>query len=742
MNHLLHLKGRFEQRTRGGKRGGLKLPSNTSVKVSKLVGLRDSLIELKKFWEGETIISGCLISVHYIKLAAKSNRITGFFSSSQKSPNETIVGAKFSEGIKKHIITHHIDLSILQSTIEDCEEVIKILSAEFNGEITSELFNKKGEIEKVDFNQYKVKKSKFKAYIVDAHYVGRFDIETSNLTTNENAIITLYDVGENIIDILGRLDIRVLNARTLDNTTALLDHHYIEILRAKAPYLVAMATEDITQWSLETFEAEASTIPQLIPSPTTEPTIGVIDTLFDNRVYFSEWVEYHDMVNDNIEKDSNDYNHGTAVSSIIVDGPNINPHLDDGCGRFKVRHFGVATNRSFSSFTIIKAIKEIVARNNDIRVWNLSLGSKEEINQNFISAEAAILDQLQFENDVIFVIAGTNKPSNAPERKIGAPADSINGVVVNSVDKDKTPAPYTRHGLVLSFFTKPDLSYYGGTNLEYMTVCEPLGQAKVSGTSYAAPWIARKLSYLIDVLGLSKEVAKALLIDAATLWTKSNTIENLSMIGYGVVPIDINDVIKSRDDEIKFIINGTSEKYDTYNYNLPIPMDNQKHPYVAKAVLCYFPKCSRNQGVDYTNTELDLYFGRIDNNGKIKSIDNNIQSIEDETHYLSEEDARKLFRKWDNVKTKKDTFNNRTQEKKAYQQGLWGMSIKTKERLSNNDGDGIKFGVVVTLREINGTNRIEDFIQQCSLKGWLVNRIDVENQLDIYQKANEDIHLE
>jgi hypothetical protein len=33
--------------------------------------------------------------------------------------------------------------------------------------------------------------------------------------------------------------------------------------------------------------------------------------------------------------------------------------------------------------------------------------------------------------------------------------------------------------------------------------------------SFAAPWIARKLSYLIDILGLNRELAKALIIDAA-----------------------------------------------------------------------------------------------------------------------------------------------------------------------------------------------------------------------------------
>ncbi|MDS8163633.1 S8 family serine peptidase, partial [Streptococcus pneumoniae] len=95
------------------------------------------------------------------------------------------------------------------------------------------------------------------------------------------------------------------------------------------------------------------------------------------------WVEYHDFVSPDISKDSQDYKHGTAVTSLIVDGANLNPNLDDGCGNFRVRHFGVSLQSGFNSFTIIKQIKEIVSQNADIKVWNLSLGSNDEIRENF-----------------------------------------------------------------------------------------------------------------------------------------------------------------------------------------------------------------------------------------------------------------------------------------------------------------------------------------------------------------------
>ncbi|MEG3142782.1 S8 family peptidase [Streptococcus sp. 2A/TPW/M5] len=188
-----------------------------------------------------------------------------------------------------------------------------------------------------------------------------------------------------------------------------------------------------------------------IPKPSNEPTIGVIDTMFDKNVYFSEWVEFKNVLDDEILLSDEDYRHGTMVTSIIVDGASINPELNDGCGRFKARHFGVATSGRFSSFTVLRAIKEIVVSNRDIKVWNLSLGSSMEINTNFISPEAAILDKIQYENDVIFVVAGTNKPMNSNIKRIGAPADSINSLVVNSVGFDGKPATYSREGLVLSF---------------------------------------------------------------------------------------------------------------------------------------------------------------------------------------------------------------------------------------------------------------------------------------------------
>lgn len=740
MNNVLELKGnRFVQAPKSVSGGGPAMNSKVVVTSQKLNKLTSKLFQIKDFWTHENRpFNGILISVHYNKIVAKSNRIAGLFKGDQS--NYAIVGAKFNAEKTKHIITYFLSIDDLYNSIDMLYKSDEVISSVFKDGITKAIFDNYV-TDKINFKKYGLTKSLFKQIVADVSYIDDFEVEKATQQFKES-IITLYDTGMDTKKLFHEIGIDILSSRILDNRTVFLDENQSKVLFEKAPYLVSMATENLSDLSPEDFIEDYQQDIVHIPSPSIEPTIGVIDTLFDTRVYFSEWVEYHDMVDKNIPKNSSDYRHGTAVSSIIVDGPKLNPWLNDGCGRFRVRHFGVAAGAQFSSFTIIKQIKCIIAENKDIKVWNISLGSNKEVNDNFISAEAAVLDQIQAENDVIFVVAGTNKPNENIE-KIGSPADSINSLVVNAVTKSGLSTKYTRKGLALSFFAKPDVSYYGGSEEEYIQVCEPLGAAFVAGTSFAAPWIARKLSYLIDVLGLNREVAKAMIIDSVRGWNEAPTPEEVAIYGHGVVPIKIDDIVQTKDDEIKFVVTDISEKWNTYNYHFPVPLKDDSYPYFARATMCYFPICDRSQGVDYTNTELNLHFGRIKDNGKLIEINDDKQNQEDSLgtakSFILEGEARERFRKWDNVKYISEKPKSRKIPKKSYKNKKWGMEIKTNNRLDPKDGVGLRFGVVVTLKEMYGVNRIDEFIRNCNLNGWLVNKIDIENRIDIHEKVNEEI---
>lgn len=756
MNNILQLKGRFEQRPNASRPGSPKLSKGKSVSASHLYELAKQLEIILAYWTKNTDINGALVSVHYKHIVAKSNRLKILLAEKGKTPTDSIRGAKFvwepndvGEEVQKHVFTHFVSLEAIEKSIEVLNQTASIIEKQYRGSVNSEIIEELGKKSKYNFAE--VPKTNFLRTVVDGFYVEKFDIDRATEEITEEAIITIYQTGVDTKRLLSKFGINIVDERILDGTTLRLNPDEVKLLYNNASYLIAMGVTDFSEISkddmLDVYEDVQDDFGLMIPHPTNEPVIGVIDTQFNEKVYFHEWVEYTNLLDPNIPLSKKDYEHGTGVSYIIVDGPHGNPELEDGCGRFRVRHFGVATYSGFSSFTVLKMIRNIVASNRDIKVWNLSLGSRLEIKPNFISPEAAELDRIQSEYDVIFVVAGTNVPGGVTKKnmRIGSPADSLNSMVVNAVDFKGNSASYTRVGPVLSFFHKPDISYYGGDGTVYtdkMVVCrDDMGAAYVTGTSFAAPWISRKLAYLIYIMGLSREVAKALLIDAAAGWNRKDDVSH--RIGYGIVPKHINDIVKTSNDEIRFIMTGASEEYETYTYNLPVPIVDNAHPFYARATLVYFPYCDRNQGVDYTSTEMDIHFGRVvtkRGSTTIKAIDDNHQS-EDQLITLYEEDARKMYRKWDNVKHISEEIKDKRIPRKAYDTGLWGLKINTKERLRKRK-DPLQFGVVVTLKEMNGVNRIDDFVKLCLARGWLVSRLDIENQLDVYAKAEEEIEFE
>lgn len=748
MNPILELKGQLTSRKNPVRPMGFSLQQGQIVKLQHLKDLAFQLRGIRSYWENDKTINGAIISVYYSKIVAKSNRILRFLSYKRNKPNDSVRGAKFVKRDNSdelvHVFTHYVPLEAISKTIEELESVTDFLRLYCENDIDSTTIKK---IFQSDLHRETgISRSQIMGILHDALYVSYFSIDKGSVTSNKDTIVTIFKTGIETKKLLSQYGINIFDDRIIDETTLRLHEDELQKLVDKAPYLISMQLTDFRDISPEDFSNDNELEDNnLIPSPKNEPTIGVIDTQFNTSVYFHEWVDYRNMLSAQIDITEKDWLHGTAVDSIIVDGPRGNPRLDDGCGRFKVRHFGVATAAGFSSFEILKLIRKIVLENPDIRVWNLSLGSMLEINQNFISPEGAVLDSLQREFNIIFVVAGTNIPFNSSrtEMYIGSPADSLNSIVVNSVDFNGKPASYTRSGPVLSFFNKPDLCYYGGddTSIDsYMVVCSGVGARYVCGTSYAAPWIARKLAFMIEVMGFNREVAKALLIDSASGWELPI---NQNKMGYGIVPVSIDNVVKSNDDEIRFVMSATADEYETYTYSLPIPIVADAYPYFARVTLTYFPYCDRYQGVDYTGTEMDVHFGRvkIDSKGKntIKSIDGNRQDDFGERK-IFEVDARKMYRKWDNVKHISDRISEKSRSRSILGPSrLWGLSVKTKERKTDGTRDKIPFGLVITMKEMNGVNRIEEFIKSCESRGWIVNRIDIKNRLDIYAQADEEI---
>jgi hypothetical protein len=749
MNPLLQVKLRFTGEKNNQKPGARNLRAKAETSTEKIDQLIDSLRAVLRYYkDNPRITDKMMIDIWYNDIIAKSNRVKELLKPNRQSTNDTVVGARFSdapEGEENHIITHYVDENTVNKTIEELLIAKEFLQTRLGGKATPANFAEPKS--NINYEGYSIGKSKLRDLIIDCSVVDKFDIpRVMSIPDRDIFLITFYKSELPLWQLLEKLRIDDTNMpyTAYGDDTISVTKDLFEIINDKIPYMISMISTDISKITLEDISPKKRDEYD-IPKPKNEPVIGVIDTFFDESVYFAEWVDNKDYISD-LEKYQNDMNqrdHGTEVTSIIVDGPRMNPWLDDGCGRFRVRHFGVCSNR-ISTIRLVKKIKDIVNENPDIHVWNLSLGTDDEVSRNFVSFDAAALDEIQAKKNVIFVVSGTNDNRDNKEGilRVGSPADSLNSLVVNSVRRDGKPASYSRKGNILSFYNKPDVSYYGGDYDDRITAYTTYGTDKVYGTSFAAPWISRKMCYLIDVMGMTKEVAKALIIDSAAAWDyKTMTFNSKSIMGYGVVPVDIRKIVETESDEIRFVVYGTSDTYRTANYAIPVPKDDEnKYPYVARATLCYFPECSRTQGVDYTDRELSLKFGRIvDDKGKISDINDNVQ--DDADSRMDERQSRKEFRKWDNTKFISRIVKN-NKPVKSYDDRLWGLSVTSKERLSAQMRSPLNFGVVVTLKEVNGINRIEDFIKACTLRGWIVNRIDVQNQLDIYASSQEEIHFE
>lgn len=752
MHNVLQLKGTFNSKKYPS--GGSFRELKCDIKSSHLKELSDQLQGIKKFWESHTEIGGALVTVHYARVVPKSSRVQRLLKDGSALPNSTICGAKFARNgvtgaIKNHIITHFVSLYALEKTISELNSAASFIDKNFKGTFSEKCF----EGIESKLSDIQMKKTNFRNVVVDSSYVESFSIESNQKELSKDSIISIYKTNIDTTLLLQKFGIHIFSDRIIDKTTLQLSRSEVKILQEKAPYLIAMAITDFTKIAFDEISDEVKgeqSWEQQIPSPQNEPIIGVIDTGFNEKVYFSEWVDYKNMLNADIELREEDLIHGTEIDSIIVDGVRGNPKLNDHCGRFRVRHFCVSTSGGFSSFEVLRMIRQIIEKNQDVKVWNLSLGSVNEVSEDFISPEAAELDRIQSEYDVIFVVAGTNRGrDDIGEKKIGSPADSLNSVVVNSVNFNREKASYSRRGPVLSFFQKPDVSFFGGDgsiSAEKIAVCkDDLGASYVCGTSFAAPWIARKLCYLIDVMGFPREIAKAILIDSAAGWSSDQSIS--PVLGYGVVPIDIRDILQTYDNEIKFYITGETRDYEMFNYNLPVPTYEGKYPFYAKATLVYFPICSRNQGVDYTGTEIDLHFGRIkpsaDGEIGIEDIKGNSQATEG-TARIYEKEARKMYHKWNNVKhiCEKIPRKQYRRPRKMYSTpNLWGIRLVSTERCYASERSHTRFGLVISLKEMNGNDRYADFIKGCQARGWIVNEISIDNAIDIQQKAEEEIEL-
>ena len=185
MNNVLELKGkRFVQESKKGNGGGAAINSKVVVTNNHVKKLQSKLQSLREFWMNEDKpFSGILISVHYNKIVAKTNRISGLFRGEQS--NYAIVGAKFNRDKTRHIITYFLEEKDLIKSIELLENTASIFSLYFTEGISKELFGQKIFFDRIKFERFSLSKTLFRQIVADISYIDDFEVERAQKNNKE-----------------------------------------------------------------------------------------------------------------------------------------------------------------------------------------------------------------------------------------------------------------------------------------------------------------------------------------------------------------------------------------------------------------------------------------------------------------------------------------------------------------------------------------------------------------------------
>jgi len=285
MNSILELKGQLHSEPNVSSFSPPNIPKNESIELSHLYNLLNQLFKVYDFWKNNDFIGGALISVHYTRIIAKSNRIKKILVSCEK--NDAIRGAKFLEKNSEqvHVFTYFIELENLKKSADLLHEIYVLFLEKNFSKITHDDID--------NFRNQKIKtvnvaNANLIQILVDSYFVESFEIDNFEKDSFADAnIVSIYRTDLKIKNILNSLNIDIIDANILNDYTAVLNKQEFEKLLEKFPFLVSMSAND--SQSIKELKLENLTDSNLkIPDPNNEPIIGVIDTQFNSNVYFNK----------------------------------------------------------------------------------------------------------------------------------------------------------------------------------------------------------------------------------------------------------------------------------------------------------------------------------------------------------------------------------------------------------------------------------------------------------------------
>lgn len=382
------------------------------------------------------------------------------------------------------------------------------------------------------------------------------------------------------------------------------------------------------------------------------PVVGVIDTGITDNPIIEGWIAGRA---DFLMRSQQNLSHGTFIGGLIAGSKHFNNEslLDENdCKIYDIDLF--PTTNDFEDYypkgfiDLLRQLDEIIpaAKENGVRVFNMSLNLLNCVEENRYSIFANIIDNLSKKHDVIFVLSAGNLhpsimrdewPENSTDTlkmlaeyrhqgqdRVYQPAESIHSISVGAIDPEKTsgnirPSQYTRRGPGVSFGQKPDLVHIGGSYAppHNLSSIDPDGNLTHGcGTSYAAPLVAKTLANLNHAIPnyTRAETLKALLIHHATKPEWSNTesmkVVGNDFLGFGI-PKNADSSLITSDHEITMVFESEVAKNQKliFDFAWPQSLMNKKGGIDGdlSITLIYSPGIDRLNGAEFILHTLDVW---------------------------------------------------------------------------------------------------------------------------------------
>ena len=416
------------------------------------------------------------------------------------------------------------------------------------------------------------------------------------------------------------------------------DAKIFRVIIDSADTVERLATMDgvISIMPMPYFEISASPEPNNTQLPVLSPKegeeyaeVGLLDSGVEDIPHISPWMRGDNQNIAGLDKHDIDTGHGTTVAGIILYGDELQGEHYTGCKPMWLTSCIVNTdpsNAEIEESEMIEYIRTAVINNPNVKVWNLSQGTKTEETDDCFSDFAIFLDSLKKEYGVLICkSAGNQEHPETGKLRITQGADSVRSLVVGSISHAKQDSrdgevnersPFSRIGFGPEFIVKPDVVHYGGNMITGVQSFSFTGYQcnTCKGTSFSTPRVTALAASLGKALSgvFNPLLIKALIIHSSEYPGITNVSSDvlLKEQGYGL-PAPIDDILNNDADEFTMVFQPTinrGEDYQILDFPYPSSMVDEEGYFYGDitVTLVTDPILKPSEGSEYCQTDVDV----------------------------------------------------------------------------------------------------------------------------------------